>query len=83
MNENFPMQICQDPELIKKFADLHHKLVNEVITFCKENNLNDISEFFLNADGLNESIKYGYWTPVTDSFFTLENEHGERYLMSA
>ena len=38
MNKKFPLQICQDEEITKKFRNLHTELVNKVISFCKENN---------------------------------------------
>lgn len=59
-------QKCQKEEIDKKFRELHDKLVNEVITFCKENDI-EIDEFNLSADGVRESIKYGEWCPYTDS----------------
>ena len=32
-------QTCKDKELTEKFSALHEELVNRVISFCKENNL--------------------------------------------
>ena len=49
--EKYYGQQCQDEVLNKKFRELHHKLVNEIIAFCKENNI-EIDEFHLNADGV-------------------------------
>ncbi|MDE5888825.1 MAG: hypothetical protein K2H20_02270 [Bacilli bacterium] len=57
-------------EIKKKWDDLHVKLVNEVITFCKENKL-EASEFHLSADCLEPSIEKGEWCPYTDSCFSL------------
>lgn len=54
----------------KEWTDLHVKLVNEIISFCKEHNI-DASEVHLNADCLEPSIEYGEWTPYTDSGFSL------------
>ena len=65
-NRPFPLQECQDPELNRKFKDFHHRLVDEIITFLKENNIS-VSEFYLHADGLEGSIKAGKWLPETDS----------------
>lgn len=50
------------------FYNLHTLLVNQIIRFCKEHNLN-VSDFYLSADGVEASIKYGKWTPFTDSSF--------------
>lgn len=70
MNKKFPLQICQDEEITKKFRNLHTELVNKVISFCKENNI-IVDDFHLNADGLAESILYGSWQSCTDSSFSL------------
>ena len=70
MNKKFPMQICQDEEITKKFRDLHTEIVNKIISFCKENNI-DIDEIHLNADGVSGSIEYGEWQACTDSSFSI------------
>ena len=70
-SREFPQQQCQDKELTKKFRDLHVKIVNEIISFCKENNFT-VDELSLHADCLEESIKQGEWCPYTDSQFELD-----------
>ena len=65
-----PFQQCMDPELNKKFRAFHVKVVNEIISFCKENGIT-VDELYLHADGLSESIKAGEWVPATDSQFEL------------
>ena len=70
-------QQCQDDEINKKFREFHKKLVNEIISFCKENNI-EIDEFHLNADGVAKSIPYGEWQPCTDSCLSFE-KFTERY----
>lgn len=62
-------QQCQDDDLNIAFKNLHHKLVDEVIGFCKAWNIS-IDEFNLSADGLEYSIKFGSWHPSTDSSFS-------------
>lgn len=57
-------------EIKEEWFVLHTKLVNEVISFCKKHNI-DASEFTLGADCLEDSIKFGEWTPATDSTFCL------------
>lgn len=59
-----------DENIKKEWHDLHIKLVNEVISFCKKHHL-DASEFDLNANCLEPSIKQGKWMPLTDSSFCL------------
>lgn len=50
-------QQCQDDTLNLKFRELHYKLVNEIISFCKENNI-EAEEVILKADRLKGSIPY-------------------------
>ena len=69
--EKYFGQQCQDDEINKKFRELHKKLVNEIIAFCKENNI-EIDEFHLNADGVAGSIPYGEWQPCTDSCLSFD-----------
>ena len=64
-------QQCQDDNINMKFRDLHKKIVNEIIAFCKENNI-VVDEIHLNADGVAESIPYGEWQACTDSYFGLD-----------
>lgn len=64
-------QQCQDDEINMKFRDLHKKIVNEIIAFCKENNI-VVDEIHLNADGVAASIPYGEWQACTDSYFGLD-----------
>ena len=66
----WPFQQCMDPELNKKFRAFHVKVVNEIISFCKENGIT-VDELYLHADCLSESIKAGEWVPETDSQFEL------------
>lgn len=87
VEKKFYGQECQDVEITKKFRELHVKIVNEVISFCKDNGIT-VDEFYLHADGLDESIKFGSWQPVTDSQFELVkdaegDEDKETFLFSA
>lgn len=47
--------------------ELQDKLVELVISFCKERNLRDIETLHFSVDGLQESLDYDAWTPSTDS----------------
>lgn len=67
----FPFQQCQNKEINMKFRELHKKIVDEIISFCKENNV-VIDEIHLNADGVAGSIPYGSWQACTDSYFGLD-----------
>jgi hypothetical protein len=72
-------QECLEAEINRKFRDLHLKIVNEVISFCKGNNI-IVDELFLRADSLSESIKFGSWHPATDSQFELVKDvEGDDY----
>lgn len=66
-------QICQDDEVNKKFRELHHRLVNDIISFCVENNI-EVEEVILRADGLKGSIPYEEWQPCTDSCLEIYKE---------
>jgi hypothetical protein len=81
--EKYFGQQCQDDILNQKFRELHHKLVNEVISFCKENNVS-IDEFHLDADCVKPSIPYGNWEACTDSCLELYSERKDNkpYLIS-
>ena len=74
--------MIKNKELEKEWGELHTKLVNEVISFCKKNGIKDTSAFTLYADGLEGSIKEGEWMPCTDSSFRLLNENNEEILKS-
>lgn len=65
-NRKYPGQKCQEENLNKAFRELHTKLLNEIIDFCKEWHIS-IDEIHLNADSLEESIKAGTWQACTDS----------------
>lgn len=69
-NRKYPGQKCQDENLNKAFRQLHEKLVNEIIDFCKEWHIS-VDKFALGADELEGSIKFGSWQACTDSYFTL------------
>ena len=59
-------QKCQDEKITSDFRKLHEELVNRVVDFCREHDI-VIDEFHMGADCMSESIKFGYWCPVTDS----------------
>lgn len=56
----------RDAKLHEAFGELHTKIVDMVILFCKEHNL-DVDAFEVSADGLLGSREYGKWGPCTDS----------------
>ena len=75
--KKYPWQTCQDDELDKKFCVLHHKIVEQIIDFCLENNLK-IDDVHLDIDGLRDSINFGQWTAATDSsmaMYRFDDEH--------
>lgn len=86
-NTKYPYQICQDEGLTNKFGELHKKIVNTIISFCKDNSI-QIDEFNLSADGVASSIEKGGWTPYTDSSFEFytdvnkQNKDQKPYLLS-
>lgn len=60
--------------------ELQEKMVQLCIDYMTEHGLDDIQEVCFSADMLQESKKYGEWTPATDSFIEVygfqEDEKG-------
>ncbi len=80
MEKKFGWQICQDEGLNEKFCELHHTLVEQIIVFCKDNNL-EIDDVHLDIDGFRDSIQFGQWTAASDSAMTMfrfDEEHTHR-----
>ena len=48
-------------------SDLQNELMSTAIRFCRERNLTDIDRLSFGADGIQDSVEYGEWTPSTDS----------------
>lgn len=63
----FSFEKNRDPELHTAFSELHTKIVNLVIQFCKEHNLSNVDSMTINADGLAASMVFGEWSMFTDS----------------
>lgn len=71
----------RDTELHAAFAKLHNRLVDEVIRFCKEHDLN-VDEFTLHANGILGSKQEGKWTCHTDSSMEMiDMVHDENFEM--
>lgn len=66
----------------EKFYELHKKLVQEVIDYCKENDIKNADEFYLSIDGLQSSIEFGEWHPGTDSAASLHDTDRETITFS-
>ena len=66
----FESETNRDPELHKAFGQLHHKIVNMVVAFCKEHDLN-VDEVSIGIDGILGSKDYGEWTCFTDSSMSM------------
>ena len=43
----------------KQITELHEKLMQTIIDYFKENNIDNIDAFGFNGDGLIDSIKFG------------------------
>lgn len=66
----FSLEKNRDPELHEAFSRLHEEIVDKVVAFCKEHDL-DVDEFSVRADGILSSKKHGCWTFATDSSMAL------------
>lgn len=62
----FETETNRDTKLHEAFSKLHEEIVDKVIQFCKEHDL-DVDEFVVSADGLLGSKDFGKWTCCTDS----------------
>lgn len=66
--DNHTMLDYDNPTTDNKLAfQLHEKLVQTVIDFMVENDINDVEEIQFSADSLQISKQYRKWTPATDS----------------
>lgn len=78
----FSSESNRNPELHQAFSELHKRIVNEVIKFCKENDLT-VDEFSIHADGVLGSKPYGEWVCSTDSSMAMyilkEGKDGHMY----
>lgn len=52
---------------MEDLSDLQNELMSTAIRFCRERNLTDIDILSFGADGIQDSVEYGEWTPSTDS----------------
>lgn len=80
-DKKFYGQQCQDELLNTAFGHLHENLINEIIGFCKAWNVS-IDEVYLNADCLENSIKFGSWQPCTDSCLKFDKFTKEKVLFA-
>lgn len=67
------IQKCQDKELTARFKEFHKKLIGDIISFCKKNNVY-IDEFTFSGDFVKDSIIAGKWHPSTDSYFGMRED---------
>lgn len=64
-------EIKKHKELTQEdLKDLQEKLVNTCVEFLKERDIFNVEEVHLTIDGMYDSIKFGYWTPSTDSYIS-------------
>ena len=66
----------------ENFYELHRRLVQEVINFCKENNIENADTLLFSVDYLQDSIKAGNWHPGTDSSLQLLDSNQKTILWS-
>jgi hypothetical protein len=68
-NKKFFGQQCQDENITMAFRELHKELVNKIIKFCNDYNV-QINEVYFNIYDIDESIPYSSWQAPTDSSLT-------------
>lgn len=54
----------------EKLSKLHQQLVNTIVEFCNDNNI-EASSVQFGIDGLESSLEFGSWHPGTDSSFRI------------
>jgi hypothetical protein len=59
--------------------ELQDKIVEMIISFCKERNLRDIETLHFSVDGLQESLDYDAWTAGTDSSLSAYGWEDDKY----
>lgn len=81
-NEKYYGQVCQDEQVTEDFRKLHRDMVNMVLKFCAEHEI-QIDELSLTADGLSGSIPYERWQACTDSslsFYRYKDNTGKHHV---
>lgn len=68
--KKYSWQTCQDEDLNYAFINLHHEIVDKIVKFCKDHNL-EIDEAEITVNGISGSIQYGSWQACTDSAITM------------
>ena len=51
----------------EQVSDLHNIIVDTIIKYLSDNNIDDCDEIDFIIDGLKESVKFKEWVPSTDS----------------
>lgn len=65
--EHYPNPVTTSNDI----AELHERLVQTVVDFCREKKNHEIQEVMFDVDDLQESVEYGEWCPGTDSSLTV------------
>jgi hypothetical protein len=63
----------------KDLSELQNRIMETVISFCKERKLTDVDRFDFSTDGLQSSIAYGKWIPSTDSSISAYGYEEDEY----
>ena len=71
----------EDEDINEKLNYLHRLIMQEIIDFCKRNNI-EADYVSLDADHLLDSIKFGKWHPGTDSSIVLYDKNKDSIIES-
>lgn len=71
--KKYSWQICQDEDINYAFVNLHHEIVDKIVKFCKDYNV-EIDEVEFGVDNVSGSVPYGQWQCVTDSWMNMYNK---------
>lgn len=70
----YELDEIDEESLQEKFTHLHKLVTQEIIDFCRRNDI-DAEYVHFGADGLMSSIEFGSWHPGTDSSFSLHDKN--------
>lgn len=59
----------------EQINDFHDKLMDFVINYLRDNNIDNVDIISFSVDGLNMSVKHGEWIPFTDSSLSVYDEN--------
>lgn len=77
-------RVYREKEDLKcKWRELHKSIVNQILTFCNENDVTNVTDVDLHIDGVNYSTPYKVWQAATDSSFSAYNSNDKTTILAS